>query len=135
MDHQTFAELLGNYGEFLGAIAVVGTLVYLALQVRQSKEALDQNTRALDENRKLTAADSVRQQTRMFDELNFRITQDRETAATFLRGNQNLGELDEVDQLIYSCQISALLNNHFSVHRMCEEGFLDRKTVANHSHL
>ena len=36
MDHQTFAQLLGNYGEFVGAIAVVATLAYLAVQVRQS---------------------------------------------------------------------------------------------------
>ena len=26
MDHQAFAQLLGNYGEFVGAIAVVATL-------------------------------------------------------------------------------------------------------------
>ncbi len=36
MDHQAFAEMLGNYGEFFGAIAVVVTLGYLALQVRQN---------------------------------------------------------------------------------------------------
>jgi len=36
MDHQAFAQLLGNYGEFVGAIAVVATLGYLALQVRQN---------------------------------------------------------------------------------------------------
>jgi hypothetical protein len=41
MDHQAFAQLLGNYGEFVGAIAVVATLAYLAVQVRQSKHALD----------------------------------------------------------------------------------------------
>jgi hypothetical protein len=34
MDHQTFAQLLGNYGEFVGAIAVVVTLVYLSVQVK-----------------------------------------------------------------------------------------------------
>jgi len=38
MDHLTFAQLLGNYGEFFGAIAVVGTLGYLATQVRQSNQ-------------------------------------------------------------------------------------------------
>ena len=47
MDHLTFAQLLGNYGEFVGAIAVVVTLVYLALQVRHSKEATDANTKAI----------------------------------------------------------------------------------------
>jgi len=38
MDHQTFAQLLGNYGEFVGAIAVVATLAYLAVQIRQSNK-------------------------------------------------------------------------------------------------
>ena len=53
MDHQAFAQLLGNYGEFIGAIAVVATLVYLALQIRQ-------NTRAMDNNRKAVIAQSGR---------------------------------------------------------------------------
>jgi hypothetical protein len=35
MDHQAIAQMLGNYGEFIGAIAVVATLAYLAVQVRQ----------------------------------------------------------------------------------------------------
>ena len=39
------AQVLGNFGEFVGAIAVVATLLYLAVQVRHSKEALDANTR------------------------------------------------------------------------------------------
>ena len=38
MDHLTFAQLLGNYGEFLGAIAVVVTLGYLGVQIRQNTE-------------------------------------------------------------------------------------------------
>ena len=36
MDHMTLAQLLGNYGEFVGAIAVVATLLYLAVQIRHS---------------------------------------------------------------------------------------------------
>lgn len=48
MDHQAFAQLLGNYGEFVGAIAVVGTLAYLAVQVRQSRTATEANTRQLE---------------------------------------------------------------------------------------
>ncbi len=31
-----FSQLLGNYGEFVGAIAIVITLFYLAIQVRQN---------------------------------------------------------------------------------------------------
>ena len=40
---------LGALGEFLGSIAVLATLVYLAVQIRQ-------NTHAMDENRKLALA-------------------------------------------------------------------------------
>ena len=49
MDHQAFAQLLGNYGEFVGAVAVVGTLVYLAAQIRQ-------NTRAMEEGQRMALA-------------------------------------------------------------------------------
>ena len=52
MDHQAFAQLLGNYGEFVGAIAVVVTLGYLAVQIRQ-------NTRSQDENQKAVVAQSA----------------------------------------------------------------------------
>ena len=121
------AQLLGNFGEFVGAFAVVGTLVYLAVQVGQSRKSLDENTRSLDENRKLTRADAIRQQTRAWDELSSRVFENRETASTFLRGNRNLGDLDEVEQLIYGSQVSAFLNNHFAAHRMCEQGFLDQE--------
>ena len=47
MDHQAIAQLLGNYGEFVGAIAVVATLGYLAMQIRtntrQSRAATTQS--------------------------------------------------------------------------------------------
>ncbi len=44
MGHQTFAQLLGNYGEFLGSIAVLATLIYVSVQVRQAKaNAADTN--------------------------------------------------------------------------------------------
>ena len=48
MDQQAFAQLLGNYGEFLGAVAVVVTLVYLSIQVRHGKEATEANTKSLN---------------------------------------------------------------------------------------
>ncbi len=35
-----FSQLLGNFGEFVGAIAVVLTLIYLTTQIRQNTTAL-----------------------------------------------------------------------------------------------
>lgn len=43
MSYQEAAQLLGNVGEFVGAIGVVATLAYLAVQIRQSTRS----TRAL----------------------------------------------------------------------------------------
>ena len=39
MDFMSTAQLLGNVGEFVGAIAVVATLGYLAIQIRQNTKA------------------------------------------------------------------------------------------------
>lgn len=36
MDHQSFAALLGSYGEFIGGLGVIATLAYLAVQIRQN---------------------------------------------------------------------------------------------------
>ena len=40
MDHIALSELLGNYGEFVGSIAVVITLIYLVIQVRQNSNSI-----------------------------------------------------------------------------------------------
>ncbi len=49
MDLQATAQLLGNLGEFFGSIAVFMTLAYLAIQVRQARNAA--NYAAIQENR------------------------------------------------------------------------------------
>jgi len=37
MDHQTFAALLGNYGEFLSSLGVLATLLFLVFQIRGAR--------------------------------------------------------------------------------------------------
>lgn len=58
MSIQETAALLGSFGEFVGAIAVVVTLIYLAAQVKLSKEATEANTRQMEENRKLALVEN-----------------------------------------------------------------------------
>lgn len=48
MDLMSTAQLLGNFGEFVGAIAVVITLAYLAIQVRLGRAATEANTKQLE---------------------------------------------------------------------------------------
>ena len=61
-------QMLGSLGEFVGAIAVVATLVYLAIQVRHSREAMEANTKSLEESRQLATVEAQRGWTEMFHE-------------------------------------------------------------------
>ena len=56
MTGMEITEVLGNLGDFIGAIAVFGTIVYLAIQVRQGKQSVDANTEALREQHRLAMA-------------------------------------------------------------------------------
>jgi hypothetical protein len=40
-------DAIGAIAELLGAVGVIASLVYLATQIRQSREQMSQNTRAL----------------------------------------------------------------------------------------
>ncbi|MDB9879050.1 hypothetical protein OAC87_00625 [Pseudomonadales bacterium] len=53
MNITELSNILGNFGEFVGAIGVVITLIYLSVQVKHGKEATEANTRQMEENRKL----------------------------------------------------------------------------------
>jgi hypothetical protein len=45
MDLIQITEIMGNLGEFVGSFAVLATLLYVALQLRQSRELLEENRR------------------------------------------------------------------------------------------
>lgn len=49
-------DAVGAISELVGAVAVVGTLLFLAAQVRHSKEATEQNTSALESKSESDAA-------------------------------------------------------------------------------
>jgi hypothetical protein len=127
MDHQAFAQLLGNYGEFVGAIAVVATLVYLAVQVRQSKESMDANTRALEEDRKLTRETMLFQLTDRWDTAEHLATETKTVTEILVRGNLEPDDLEEADRTIYEYRLGRMFNVYFMFHRLAEAGFLDEE--------
>lgn len=88
MDHQALAQLLGNYGEFVGAVGVVVTLGYLAVQIRQ-------NTRSLRSSSFQNGVDGM-------NNLNVAISQDESLARIFRIGNENPDSLSEDEWVRYS---------------------------------
>ncbi len=79
MDIQATAQLLGNFGEFIGALAVVATLGYLAVQVRQ-------NTRSVNTATIFTIVQEA-------NSINLRIVENSHTAKLFELGQNSPDEL------------------------------------------
>lgn len=85
---------LGAAGEFVGAIGVVVTLVYLAYQIRQNTIQLEQSTlaaRAAAQN----ASNTALRETRVS------IFESEEMSELFHIGNSNPGDLGDVSRLRY----------------------------------
>ena len=78
-------QLLGSLGEFVGAIAVVATLVYLAIQVRHGKDAMDANTKSLDESRRLAVAQAYQARAEMLQDAVMRQADSPYSAAISLK--------------------------------------------------
>ena len=85
------AQLLGNFGEFFGAIAVVATLIFLAVQIRLNKVAMN-------ESNDLARAAAVDQIFDQFKGLRRLIASDSDVARVWLTGRQG-DTLDPIDNL------------------------------------
>ena len=100
MDHQTFAQMLGNYGEFVGAIAVVATLFYLAVQVRHTKEATDANTKALEVSQKIARTDSFLRRTDVMERSAAQVALSEDLANIALKARRGaINELTELERI------------------------------------
>ena len=84
---------LGAIGELVGGVAVVATLLYLALQVRQS------NKTARSESMRAIAAEARQ---------NFLMLCDPDLALVVRRGRENFAELSKNDQTRVGCYFSAI---------------------------
>jgi len=101
-------EALGNVGDFVGGIAVIITLIYLAMQIRQNNRLVEQSTQ-------VAQAQALREgnptQTSMLA-----IAQDAELSEIFRRGLASYHGLSSVEKvrfnLSFGSLISALAMNH-----------------------
>jgi len=107
MDHQAFAQLLGNYGEFVGAIAVVVTLAYLAVQIRQ--------------NTKASQANAVDAAMTGYAQINQVLT-DPITASVYRRGNLDPSSLSD-DELVQFLAVGRMLvNSWWKIFNLYKQG-------------
>ena len=126
MDQQAFAQLLGNYGEFVGAIAVVATLVYLAVQVRHSKESLDANTKAIRGQAISDISRNVHEQMSM-------IIQGHDTASAFSRFATD-DDLQPLDALLVDSLLSAVFIARQNEYFQWKQGLLEEDVFRSLHH-
>jgi hypothetical protein len=93
---------LGNLGEFVGAIAVVATLVYLALNIRQNTAHLSQNTRAVQ----LSALQATGESTNRVREM---LILNPELSDLYLKGLRGYSELELSDRLRFGMLLENFL--------------------------
>ena len=109
MDHLTFAQLLGNYGEFTGAIGVVVTLVYLSLQIRQ-------NTAQLKRSELSAKAAAVNASNLALREPRRALIESDELTEIFIRGNEDVEALGEVPRTRYRLFMQNVVDTMVVIH-------------------
>ena len=109
MEHQAFAQLLGNYGEFVGAIAVVATLLYLSIQIRQNSNTIGGGTE-MDLARELAAWHA-------------RVTADPDLMVLYEKGATN-ERMSEAETTRYRWLIAELLYIYEGAYRQHKRGLI-----------
>lgn len=113
MEHQEIAQLLGNYGEFVGAIAVVATLAYLTAQIRASN--------------RLARAGAFRSPNSDLNTLNasFMQLEGFRRALPPAMGGKLPSDLHDEDALILDVYLVCITNLYEQIFREVREGILD----------
>jgi len=88
-------EDLGNLGDFIGGIAVVVTLLYLAVQVRQ-------NTLQLRRAAEIAALEARDITFRSFSQFRSQLIADPGVAEVYLKGIRDAGVLSDVERLRFT---------------------------------
>ena len=112
MDHQAFAQMLGSYGEFVGAIAVVATLMYLAVQVRTARADADANSFNSTSNNSISVETAFLREAKIWTEANEGKELTREEEFTF----NTLIELRHNHAFFAYRRSMALKNGRESIH-------------------
>ena len=104
---------LGAIGELVGGAAVVGTLIYLAIQVRQNSLNLQKTGKAM-------SASAYHNLTALILPVHATLLADRELSELIVRARAGLATLDDVDRFRFGLSASMtfhVLDDIYEYHR------------------
>ena len=111
-------EDLGNIGEFVAAVAVVISLVYLAIQIRQNTGQIRQNTAAVGNA-------SYHQAIEQSWLVNLKVADDPEVARIMRAGYRDMKELNDDERMQFLVLIQLVAFALESTMRLHERGLVD----------
>ena len=127
MDLMSTAQLLGNFGEFFGAIAVVATLIYLAMQIRQ-------NTRQIEFDVRTSEVTAYQEMTRRIVDVRHALMTDQFLSATLNKVARDDEELNSEERRSYSTYLLSMLSNADAAFFQYERGLLSRERINSLVH-
>ena len=104
-------QALGNIGEFVGAIGVVASLLYLARQIRQARVTAN--------------AQYFRDSTAAYREISLLISSNEEVARIWRVGCDDLSGLNELELQRFTFLIGEMLLHYTDLYNAWEKGLLD----------
>ena len=112
---------LGSIGEMISAVAVVVSLIYLAFQIRQNTNQIDQNTEAA----RATAFDSSMAQLGAARQA---ILENEDVAQIYYEGSIDPDSLSDHDRLRYRLIVHNILSSIWNVQTQAKVGGLATET-------
>jgi hypothetical protein len=113
-------EDLGNLGDFLGGIAVIATLGYLALQVRQSNRLLEANTASV------RAASAIAINERLVG-VNQALVGDPSLAEIFVRELSSPGSIQGADRVRLDTLLQSMFISLENIQKLARTGTIEPK--------
>jgi len=117
-------DAIGAIGEVLGAVAVVATLFYLAIQIRQNSRSVEQSVRAL----RLSAAEGT---VEGFSRYRERISRS-EGSALVAKGRQDYTKLSDAEQIQFDAIMGEYMFSYWALFLRREEGMYDAADWGAH---
>ena len=108
---------IGAIGEVVGSIAVLITLIYFAIQIRQNNKHVETTLTTM----RLVATDATVAGFARYREL----LADMEIAEIYVRGSKKYDDLDEADQLRFSAVLEEYMFAYWSAFTRLQENAYD----------
>lgn len=114
-------DAIGAVAELLGAIGVIGSLVYLARQIASNSENINHNTRALVASTDISSNELVLQ-------IYTPQISDPAVADLMMRGYRDFDGLDQVDKYRFSMMLRAVFETHQTYFLLSMRGIAGEQT-------